>query len=54
MHAAQEITMKQLSRRLPVLESDDELATWRLVLNQMIGDWMSHSRTHAIYRRRIA
>jgi len=37
MQAAQEITMNRLSRRLPVLESGDEIADLAAVLNQMIA-----------------
>jgi heavy metal sensor kinase len=37
MQAAQEITMSKLSRRLPEVESDDEIAHLAAVLNQMIA-----------------
>ncbi|TCO94719.1 heavy metal sensor kinase [Chthoniobacter flavus] len=37
MRAAQEITLSQLSRRLPALNSDDEVAHLAAVLNQMIA-----------------
>jgi heavy metal sensor kinase len=37
MRAAQEITLTQLSRRLPTLRSDDEIAHLAAVLNQMIA-----------------
>jgi len=37
MRAAQEITLSQLSRRLPALHSDDEVAHLAAVLNQMIA-----------------
>jgi heavy metal sensor kinase len=37
MRAAQEITISHLSRRLPALSSDDELAHLAAVLNQMIA-----------------
>jgi heavy metal sensor kinase len=37
MRAAQEITFKHLSRRLPVPESGDEIASLSIALNQMIA-----------------
>jgi heavy metal sensor kinase len=37
MRAAQEITLSHLSRRLPTLQSDDEIALLAVVLNQMIA-----------------
>jgi heavy metal sensor kinase len=37
MSAAQEITFRHLSRRLPTLQSDDEIAHLAAVLNQMIA-----------------
>ncbi|HEY3902260.1 MAG TPA: ATP-binding protein [Chthoniobacter sp.] len=37
MGAAQEITFRHLSRRLPTLQSDDEIAHLAVVLNQMIA-----------------
>ena len=37
MRATQEITLNQLSRRLPTLSSDDEIAHLATVLNQMIA-----------------
>jgi len=37
MQAAQKITMSKLSRRLPEVESDDEIAHLATVLNQMIA-----------------
>jgi len=37
MRAAQEITLSHLGRRLPTLQSDDEIAHLAVVLNQMIA-----------------
>ena len=45
MRAAQDITLHHLGRRLPVLDSGDEIARLSIVLNQMIA-WLDESFQH--------